>query len=452
VTNLLTTMPPHNDVAERAILGLIIINSKKIAGAEILTPPDFYSTKHQEIFATILELRDKKEPIDAVTINAHLKGRVSTSYLSSLMDGLPKGTNLDTYVRYVKDAALCREAVAKAAQVIERGQRGNYEDTLDSIRELASMVGSDSGGTMVQKVLDFIDATDGDFSVTQVYNLRHPATTADKSNIRQVLSRLKRDGIIAKAGNRDGVYRKIEVESEYLNWTTASEDEHPIALPLGLSQIIKVLPRSILCIAGTPNSGKTAMCLEAIRLNMDRMKVRYFSSELGAEKLRARLKLFDNVDFPAGWKFEPYYRSSNFPDAIRPYPDDLSIIDFIEVSSDAFILGDILKGIFDNLKNGVALVAIQKKFGSDFGRGAEFGLEKPSLYIALERGWIKIVKAKEWRDGVDNPNGKIRPFALRHGAELETTNEWQYPEDYDVGKIEHPWSPKSLTKGTKFLR
>jgi hypothetical protein len=75
----------------------------------------------------------------------------------------------------------------------------------------------------------------------------------------------------------------------------------------------------------------------------------------------------------------------------------------------------------------VAVIAIQKKFGAEMGRGAEFSLEKPSLYLSVEKGTVKILKAKEWR-GTNNPNGQIMTFSLRHGASFEVMSELHDPE------------------------
>src|SRR4030042_643062 len=95
-----------------------------------------------------------------------------------------------------------------------------------------------------------------------------------------------------------------------------------------------------------------------------------------------------------------------------------------------YIIAYIIKGVFDKLDKGVAVIAIQKKFGAEMGRGAEFSLEKPSLYLSVDKGTIKILKAKEWR-GTDNPNGKMLKFKLHHGSEFESIGEWASEEAWE---------------------
>ena len=140
--------------------------------------------------------------------------------------------------------------------------------------------------------------------------------------------------------------------------------------------------------------------------------------------------MFTSVEFPDGWKFNPWFRTENFGDAVRQFPNDLSIVDYIEICSDAYVIGDIIKEIFNKLDKGVAVIAIQKKYGADMGRGAEFSLEKPSLYLSVEKNTIKIIKAKEWR-GIENPNGKMRKFKLLHGSEFLPEGEWASAEAWE---------------------
>ena len=70
------------------------------------------------------------------------------------------------------------------------------------------------------------------------------------------------------------------------------------------------------------------------------------------------------------------------------------------------------------MKNGIAIVALQKKRGVELGRGAEFSLEKPRLYLSMENGEIKIVKAKNWRRKDVNPNGMVSKFKIVNGCDF----------------------------------
>jgi len=173
-------------------------------------------------------------------------------------------------------------------------------------------------------------------------------------------------------------------------------------------------PKNIAVIAGSPNAGKTAFLLNTIKLNMAKHIIHYYSSEMGAEELKLRLSKFDDG---AKWVFDARERSTNFADVI--YPDDINIIDYIEiVSGEFYMIGQELRTIFDKLRKGIAIIALQKKKGAELGRGAEFSLEKPRLYLSMDSGLLKIIKAKNWAVEGNNPNGVEFKFSLVNGAKF----------------------------------
>ena len=109
--------------------------------------------------------------------------------------------------------------------------------------------------------------------------------------------------------------------------------------------------------------------------------------------MKSRLEKFEDVGLD-DWKFSSFNRSSAFADAIRP--DEVNLIDYLELSGEkTFLVGDEIRAIYDRLGNGLAVIALQKKKGADYGRGAEFSLEKARLYLAMDSGKLKVVKAKE---------------------------------------------------------
>ena len=163
----------------------------------------------------------------------------------------------------------------------------------------------------------------------------------------------------------------------------------------------------------------TALMLNLIRMNMANHRIAYFSSEMGPEELKLRLNNFQDVGQDE-WKFEAYDRSGNFADVIQP--NAINLIDYLEVTTDFFKVGGEIKTIFDKLDKGVAVIALQKKKGAEYGRGAEFSLEKARLYLSMDDGELKIVKAKNWgpdaKETGHNPNGRIYHFSLVGGCKF----------------------------------
>jgi len=129
---------PANVDAERFVLGSILLNQDtyfQVAGA--VEPEDFSLEKHRRIFARMKDLYDRAQKIDRVTLANELmkQGQLESvdgfSYLVSLDEGLPALSNLESYVRIVKDKATLRKLIFSAQKVIDRCLIG--EDEPDEI-------------------------------------------------------------------------------------------------------------------------------------------------------------------------------------------------------------------------------------------------------------------------------------------------------------------------------
>jgi replicative DNA helicase len=125
---------PSNVDAERFVLGSIMLNDNvylQVAG--VLELDDFSLEKHRRIFARMKDLYDRSERIDRVTLANELmkQGQLESvdglSYLISLDQGLPELTNLDSYIRIVKDKSTLRKLIFSAQKIIDRCLIGEEE-------------------------------------------------------------------------------------------------------------------------------------------------------------------------------------------------------------------------------------------------------------------------------------------------------------------------------------
>jgi hypothetical protein len=268
--------------------------------------------------------------------------------------------------------------------------------------------------------------TSGSFTLRDCYDALHLKNKDEQVSCRVALSRLVKQGIIERSGKKTGLYRKLDRKVEIMDWQHAPTDDFEIALPLGIPRLCKLYPANIAVVAGTSNAGKTAFLLNIVKLNMARYKIYYFNSEMGETELRLRLSLFDDVPLDS-WKFFPIERATDFPDVITQ-EKAIFIIDFFEVWKDFYEVSGVLSAIQQKLKHGVCFIALQKKSGSDVGRGGEGTLEKARLYLSMdhdpESNIIKIVKAKAWRNHDRNPNGMSRRYSLAQGSKLIAKGEW----------------------------
>lgn len=306
----------------------------------------------------------------------------------------------------------------------------NQDETMEDLKEFLVGEGRDlPPHSIARDVRQFVEKSSGNFTLQEIYNFLQLYTKTEKSAACAEIYRLLTARTIERAGRRNGVYRRIESDYEIIDYLNAPTEEFDITLPLDLSELVCTYPKNIIVVAGCQNAGKSAFMLNCVRLNMDRHKIWYWSSEMGASELRMRLEKFDiGLD---EWDFTPAERSAAFSDVI--HPDDINIIDYLEVEDNFFLVGKELKAIYDNLDTGVALVALQKDKHKEYGRGATFGLEKPRLYVTLDHGVAKIVKAKNWR-GTLNPNGKICAFNIWNGSKMEG-GVWHHKTDEEDSKI-----------------
>lgn len=142
-------LPPQSLEGEMSVLGGVLLENEALNKAlEILRPEDFYREAHRKIFSALIDLSDKGEPADLVTLTAALqqKGDLEavggSAYLATLVDYVPTAANILYYCRMVKDKAVSRRLIQVATEIATRGyDGGDVEADLDwaekSIFEIA---------------------------------------------------------------------------------------------------------------------------------------------------------------------------------------------------------------------------------------------------------------------------------------------------------------------------
>jgi len=265
-----------------------------------------------------------------------------------------------------------------------------------------------------KRIRDWVDSTDGRFDYGQLDKDLGIKTDQEKTTRRVVINLLKRDGVIVKVTDKDGVYRLSEENAPSILWREADiKDALDLVWPFKLHELVLTLPKNIIVLAGAPDAGKTAFCFNFIKDNMNKYEIWYWSSEMGGLELQIRLGKFNGMS-PADWKFEAREKSSSFEDVIKP--DSINIIDYLEITDNFYLVAGEIKAIWDKLNKGIAIICLQKKRGAELGRGAEMSLEKPRLYLTMDKGLLKVVKAKNWVDSTKNPNGLAWSFKLVDGC------------------------------------
>lgn len=360
---------------------------------------------------------------------------------------------IDTCLEYLIKANAQPEFVIEIIKKLYDHDHIDYthEEVIESVYSAFELYkkGTHDGRLNLQaEVMDFVaSVASGSVSLLDCYNSLQLSTKTDKAACRMAITRLCRMGIIEPCGNRSGVYRKVDKKVDLIDFLNAKGEMLDLKWPFGIEKLCGIMPKNIVVVTGSPDTGKTAFLLDFIRRNMMRYPTNYFSSEMGALELKSRLEKFPQLPLQ-GWNFKPMERSSNFADVIQP--NEINVIDFLEIHQDFYMVGQWIKDIFDKLDKGIAVIAIQKNTGKgvDIARGGVGSLEKPRLYLSLSNNphVLKIVKAKNWVNDMINPNGLSIRYKIVGGCQFKKEKDAMGVE-YDWEKDEGETPQKSMGRG-----
>jgi replicative DNA helicase len=144
-------LPPQTLEAEMSVLGGVLLENDALNRAlEVLRPDDFYRESHRKIFSRLIDLSDRGEPADLVTLTAalqrdgDLEAVGGTNYLTTLVDYVPTAANISYYCKLVKEKSIARHLIKVCTEIATRGYSGeDVEQTLDwaekSIFEITGM-------------------------------------------------------------------------------------------------------------------------------------------------------------------------------------------------------------------------------------------------------------------------------------------------------------------------
>lgn len=136
---------PHNLDAERSVLGAILLDSHALdLASEKLRPEEFFLDQHRRIFERMLQLQERREAIDTLTVmdelNRHgeLESVGGAAYLGQLVDGVPRISHVEHYARIVREKALLRNLVHTAHSIQQKAFEAeeDADDILDSAESL----------------------------------------------------------------------------------------------------------------------------------------------------------------------------------------------------------------------------------------------------------------------------------------------------------------------------
>jgi replicative DNA helicase len=129
---------PHNLEAERSVLGAILLHNDAFnLAAEVIDSHDFFRDAHRRIFDKMVKLSERGDAIDLVTLKEEL-GRSGDleevggpAYITALVDGVPRSTNIEHYARIIKEKATLRSLIFSANKILATAYEAEEEaDTI----------------------------------------------------------------------------------------------------------------------------------------------------------------------------------------------------------------------------------------------------------------------------------------------------------------------------------
>ncbi len=131
-------VPPQNVEAEQSVLGAMLLDEEAIVKAmEILEPGDFYRDAHSVIFEAVVNLEDRSEAVDTITVTDELRDANAlediggVSYITELANTVPTAANVEYYAKIVEEKALLRQLIRTSNEINQRAYKG-----VDEVDEL----------------------------------------------------------------------------------------------------------------------------------------------------------------------------------------------------------------------------------------------------------------------------------------------------------------------------
>ncbi len=127
-------VPPQAVEVEQSVLGAMLIEREAIPKAiEILPPEAFYDVRHQRIYAAMLSLFERTNPVDLITLTEELKRRgefepIGGYYLSELTTRVASAANVEYHARIIAEKSLLRQMIETMTTTVGEA----YDPTTDA--------------------------------------------------------------------------------------------------------------------------------------------------------------------------------------------------------------------------------------------------------------------------------------------------------------------------------
>jgi replicative DNA helicase len=160
-------LPPHNMEAEESVLGALLLERDAIIQvASTLRAEDFYRGSHAAIYRAILDLYNRREPPDIMTVAAELDRRGELENvggypaLTALVSSVPTAVHVEYYGQVVERTSLLRRIITAGTQIVNVGynERLEIDEALDSAQRIMHDVAQDRRGRDFVSIAQVLEA------------------------------------------------------------------------------------------------------------------------------------------------------------------------------------------------------------------------------------------------------------------------------------------------------
>jgi len=246
----LEKVPPQNLDAEQSVLGAMLIDKDAVVKAiEVLKPEDFYRDANGHIFKAVVNLFDRGEAVDLITLSEELRqiGLLDQiggiAYVAGLANAVPTSANIEHYAKIVEEKSLLRNLIRVSTRIAQLGYEG--EEDVESLLDKAEQM---------------------------VFELSQRKTYAGMVPLKTVLM---------------NTFERIEYLHQNKGGITG--------VPSGFGNLDKLTsgfqPSDLIILAARPSMGKTSLVLNIAQYASVRKKlpVAVFSLEMSREQLVTRM-------------------------------------------------------------------------------------------------------------------------------------------------------------------
>ncbi len=243
-------LPPQSLEAEVSVLGGILLENEALNRVlEVIQEGDFYRESHRKIFSAILQLYERNEPSDLITLSEVLKKREDfesvggVEHLNSLVNSVPTAANITYYAKIVKEKSILRKLINRATEIISQGYEGSED---------------------VDEFLDRAERSIFEISEARIRPSFYPIKDIIKSSFKTI----------------EKLYEKRQLIT---------------GVPTGFAKLDELTsglqPADLIIVAGRPSMGKTAFALNIAQYAAIEAHVpaAVFSLEMAKEQLALRM-------------------------------------------------------------------------------------------------------------------------------------------------------------------